>query len=249
MSKTSWVAIGVVVTGLAALILIQRAQRTSRDRPSQTSSAEKPVRDQRVYPDSYVQIGGVYRPKKDIQKRPMNSSLTSTVGFKLDRSKPVRGDENKNTRSVIESSKNAKTARRLSPLFKAARFDKKKFVENPSSYLDVIEAGRIWDVLEPAKDVPRIRRVGKYFHTLVRGESAVLSARTEPHMPVTFYSPRLGKFENQLSTITVQADKKGIAKATFRASGGTIADVDILAGSPVRSGHTRFLVKIVLPEN
>jgi len=71
--------------------------------------------------------------------------------------------------------------------------------------------------------------------------------RATPGAPVTFTSFDLGQFENQLTSITVRADDKGIATARFIGSPGTINDVNILVASPVNSGQAKFAVNVVLP--
>ncbi|HUY35193.1 MAG TPA: hypothetical protein VMV69_20780 [Pirellulales bacterium] len=57
-----------------------------------------------------------------------------------------------------------------------------------------------------------------------------------------------GAFENQLTSITVQADAQGMAEAKFLATAGTIANIHILAASPLASGQARFIVNVAPPE-
>ena len=85
-----------------------------------------------------------------------------------------------------------------------------------------------------------IRAEGKRFHRLKQGEAVRLTVEAEPFAPVSFNSNRLGQFENQLTSTTVVAGEDGIATATYTASGGTIDQVQILAGSPVNSGQVKF---------
>ena len=63
-------------------------------------------------------------------------------------------------------------------------------------------------------------------------------------MPVTFLAMDLGAFENKLNAITVEADGKGVAKATYTATPGTIGRSHIMAGSPGASGQVSFEVMI-----
>jgi len=65
-----------------------------------------------------------------------------------------------------------------------------------------------------------------------------------PEMPVTFTSFDLGRFENDLASITVQAGKDGLAKCTFTGSVGTIGKVNILASCPETSGQVKFIIEI-----
>ena len=68
-------------------------------------------------------------------------------------------------------------------------------------------------------------------------------------MPVTFTSFDLGVFDkSQLTTVTVQADGRGVAEAVFTAPPGTVDDVRIMAASPVTTGQVRFVVNVQWPD-
>jgi hypothetical protein len=72
-----------------------------------------------------------------------------------------------------------------------------------------------------------------------------LSVKAAPLSPVSFTSFDLGAFqESKLNSVTVQADKQGIAAVTFVATPGTLNDANILAGSPLSSGQVKFVVDI-----
>ena len=64
---------------------------------------------------------------------------------------------------------------------------------------------------------------------------------------MTFTSADLGRFENQLTSITVAADASGVAKVKFTASPGTINTVRILSGSPLATGQVEFVVQVEPP--
>ena len=51
----------------------------------------------------------------------------------------------------------------------------------------------------------------------------------------------------RFTTITVRADAEGTAKAVYSASGGVIADVSVLVGSPRASGQVKFHVFVTEP--
>jgi len=51
-----------------------------------------------------------------------------------------------------------------------------------------------------------------------------------------------------LSTITVRADDTGLARARYKPSAGTYADVHITAASPLASGRVLFIVEVDNPE-
>jgi hypothetical protein len=93
-----------------------------------------------------------------------------------------------------------------------------------------------------------LKRDSKYLYSVLQGEKVVLRVMAEPGAPVTFYSGRLGQFPNQLATVTIAADKEGVAQTEFLASAGTRDEIDIVAASPLHSGQVRFLVQVTLPD-
>lgn len=101
---------------------------------------------------------------------------------------------------------------------------------------------------QPGDNVVAIAPEGSAYHGVVQGESVSLKVRVQPKDPVTFMSFQLGYFENQLTSITVQADEQGIAQANYTAGGGTIDDVQILAAGPRTSGQVQFLVNVRLAQ-
>jgi hypothetical protein len=136
---------------------------------------------------------------------------------------------------------------RLSALIEPPPFDRKAYEKDPETYLNTVEPGRIWQRAEPGPGVFPIQRVSRYSNSILQGESVNLEVKAEAKMPVTFYSPRLGQFENQLATITVRADEDGIARATFKAASGTRDEIEVFASSPVHTGQARFLIDVTLP--
>lgn len=80
-----------------------------------------------------------------------------------------------------------------------------------------------------------------------QGEIVRLRVRATPNAPVTFTSLDLGQFDNQLNTISVPANEKGIAEAQFRGAPGTYGDVAIVAGSPMLAEQVRFTVYVEAP--
>ena len=154
---------------------------------------------------------------------------------------------NAQTRKLFEHHANPEQGSLFSALIPAEPFDLASYQSDPQAYLSQAIPSRIWDTLPPG-EAPRIGRAGRYLFDVLQGESVVLRAKTDPDMPVTFYSAALGQFDNQLATITVQADHEGFAEVNYRATAGQMGDIDIFAGSPVRSGRTRFLVRVAAPE-
>lgn len=116
----------------------------------------------------------------------------------------------------------------------------KKYVSTPV-------LGRIWEIKKPSakEKVKSIRRLSDQMTRLKRGESATLKVLAAPGAPVTFTSFDASNFSNGIGTVTVVADKRGIARADFSAASGTYGSVRILAGSPLCSEQVAFTVEVV----
>jgi hypothetical protein len=67
------------------------------------------------------------------------------------------------------------------------------------------------------------------------------------NFPVTFNSFGFGQFENKLTSITVVADKEGLAVAPFTATSGTKNNINVLAASPLMAEQVKFVVSVKLP--
>ena len=219
---------------------------TARDQKPGDASSDKASVDK----EGFVEIGGVLRPKSDLEA-PENSSRPDapTSLPKVGSTPLVDPDSSPQARSVAEAFKDPELHYRLSAMIAAPKFDREAYEKDPDSYLNEVAPGRIRDRLPAAADTPTIRRTSGFRTKVLQGESVVLRAETEPGMPVTFYSGRLGSFEGGLSTVTVRADEQGIAQAHFTATTGTYGEIDIVAASPVRSGLARFLVEVQLPDS
>ena len=199
----------------------------------------------------FVKIGGVWRPKSDVEQAVPDASIANAETKKkpspVGRTPGIEKDANPAAKSIAEAIKNPELAYRLSNMLPAPEFDRAKYEADKQAYLDEVVPGRIWQSATDESNASKIKRVGEYGHQILQGETVVLQAETTAGYPITFYSPRMGQFENLFPTITVAADDKGIATAHFKASGGTRGEIDIIASSPVRTGLARYLVEVLLP--
>lgn len=161
---------------------------------------------------------------------------------------PIRGDANPSVKSAIEALKTGKYPERLSAMALPKDFDPKRYAANPQEYLDTIEPGRVWQPAQPAEGVPASKALSPEYVEALQGEPVVLQVQTAPNAPVTFTSFDLGAFSNQLTSITVAADREGVALATYTGTPGTFSDNSILAASPWASGQVRFTVNVVVPK-
>ena len=63
----------------------------------------------------------------------------------------------------------------------------------------------------------------------------LIRVKADENAPVSFYHAGVGRFENELKSVTVAADENGIAEVRFAASPGTKGLNTILAASPLHS--------------
>ena len=157
-------------------------------------------------------------------------------------------DANPNVKSVVEAITQKNHPERLSILATRKPFDAKAYAADPVAYTSVVAPGRVFDTAQPGVGIPRLRTASPIYREIAQGDTTVLKVQAPPKSPVTFTSLDLGQFENQLSSITVQADAKGFATATFLASPGVVENIHILAGSPVASGQARFTIYVQWPQ-
>lgn len=203
--------------------------------------------------EGYIMVGGVRRLASDvapIAPREMDEEALAELHKKLDYGELPRidADANPQVESVAEALRDETHPERVSVLVRPKKFDPKAFKADPAAYLEIVEPARVFQAAQPAPGVPRLRPADARRHNVVRGDTATLRVVTAPGAPVTFTSFDAGAFENQLTSITVQADAQGMAEAKFLATAGTIANIHILAASPLASGQARFIVNVAPPE-
>lgn len=204
---------------------------------------------QRVSRDEFVEVGGIRRPasdvnRQDLDKKPRGPAVNANA---LPR-QAIKDDGNPQVASVREAMRTKAHPERVSSMILPAPFDAAAFRTNPEQYLNVIEPGRVWQVAQPGPGVTRMTSVSSEYSIIEQGQSVALKVKTAPNAPVTFTSFDLGAFDNQLTSMTVQADHAGLAKVTFVGTGGTRGEVKILAGSPVTAGQVQFLVQVDYPK-
>jgi hypothetical protein len=217
------------------------------NRPGTTRAKDDPNR---------IKSGPNYKPIEPIlgtkdadTKKAATDKQEQKVPPELDygRTAPVRGDLSPQTKSIVEAVKTKSHPERLSPLIPPKPFDPVAYKQNPKAYLDVVEPGRAFQSAQPGKDVPQLLAISPQTQTITQGKSVKLKVKVVPGYPVTFTSFDLGRFHNQLTTVTVEANDSGVAEADFIGASGTINEVDILASCPVASGQARFLVYVQRP--
>jgi len=87
--------------------------------------------------------------------------------------------------------------------------------------------------------------VGESAVGLRRGDGATLSVKTAAGAAVTFLSLDGGVFGNGLSTVSVQANRRGTARATLYADAGMEGAGTVRAASPEAVGVVEFLVEVL----
>lgn len=159
----------------------------------------------------------------------------------------IRKDANLQVTSVAEALHGGKHPERLSPLISPAKYDPVTFQQDPKSYLNTVEPGRVWQVAQPGANVKAIKSLTPYFTEAEQGQAVALKVKANPGAPVTYTAFDGGAFQNLLTSITVQADADGVASAQFTGTTGVVYDVDILVGSPLNSGQVSFVVNVLPP--
>ena len=231
--------------GLAAYVLTQSPEK----KPGQ-GLVVAPPNDGEISPTSdvpsdWVQIGGVLRPKSDVQldapKLDAAGVPTKVLhGF----SPPVSPVANKQVGSVYAALKDRTDAQAFSSFETAKDFDLEAYKADPEAYLNEIEPSRVFSPAQPGDGVPVLAANGTAYHQVTQGESVLLSVQAVAGAPVTLTSFDLGSFDNELTSITVKANDDGVAQAKFTATGGTIHEVKILAASPMATGQVKFTVNV-----
>lgn len=235
---------------------------TAKRRPS----VEFSERDMTIARNRTIEIGGITRPESDVSYRRAwrragvrvgpdpatapRENLNMTLGVVVCAKTPrLQLGVNPQMDSVIEAIETGNYPERLSAMHAAHRFDVAAWKADPEGYLNdhylrVAEPGRIYDVKQPGKGVPVLSSEGSAYAELREGEAVRLAAKTAPGAPVTFTNFANGVFQNGLATITVVADKKGVAEATYTGLTGP-AQADIVAGSPMASGTVRYRIEVL----
>ena len=160
------------------------------------------------------------------------------------RTQPVRADANPQVASVAEALKGKNHPERLSPIIPPKAFDPEGYKQDPKRYLDTVEPGRCFQSKTPEKNTPKIQPLTPQLQEITQSQSVKLQVRAAPKFPVTFTSFDLGKFSNDLTSITVEANDSGLAETKFFGTPGTIDEVNILAASPMASGQVKFIVNV-----
>lgn len=209
-----------------------------------------------------VILGGLERPVVDLTKEQAESDARHTSGdgaegdWDYGQTPPVKPDANEQVASVYKAVQNRERdtksyAKAVSGLAKPDAFDKIKYANDEDyrqAYLSHPQPSRVFQTAPPGPGVPRLRRMTPPYRQVVQGETTQLKVRAIPGAPVTFTSFDLGRFENELTSITVEADAAGFAEVAFWGPPGTIDDANILIASPVTSGQVKLIVNITRPQ-
>lgn len=224
-----------------------------------------------------VTVGGVDRPRRDIQESTISAAAepndaSSSAGAaekevdapsvesaltpfaRIGGSIPLKGDENPQVAGLMkellggqqEGVEINKSMR--STFFAPKAFDREAYEKDRQKYLDEISPARAFQPAQPGLDVVPIAAETRAFQHVLQGERVILRVKAEPGVPVAFYTPQVGQFDNLLKSYTVAANEDGIATATWFAGPGSFGVNDILAASPVHSGQLQFRVKVDLPD-
>lgn len=202
--------------------------------------------------DRQVAVGGVQRPSADVAPVAKVSGSPYDSGAGVLRewygdAPRLKSDANATVAAVSKAIDENTSLEQISPAKLPGTFDKQAYLADPRSYLQKHVPSRAFASAQPGAGVARLKPASNQSHFLRQGESIRLAVTTEAGMPATFTSFDLGVFDNGLSSITVAADKNGMAQANFIAAPGKVGEVNILAASPVAAEQVTFQVWIAPP--
>ncbi len=205
---------------------------------------------QRVSRDEFVEVGGIRRPASDVMRSEPLVADRKEVPTEQDYGKfpLIPKDVNVHVKSVAEAIRTGTHPERLSSLVLPKPFDAAVYAANPDAYLNVVEPGRVWQPAQPAPNVPRLAPLTALHFTVEQGQPTTMRVQSVAGAPVTFSTFDGGAFDNQLTSITVRANDKGVAQARFTGTTGVIHDVNILAASPMNSGQLKYIANVTLPK-
>jgi hypothetical protein len=151
--------------------------------------------------------------------------------------------------SVQEALRNPQAfPQRLSLNANIPDFDRAAYLANPAAYCAEHVPARCFQAAQPGPGVKRLQSQSAYFLPCRQDQEVELVMQAEPFMPVTFTATHGGTFaESRLLSVTVRADSRGIATATFRPGTGVIADAPVFAASPSSLGVVKTVVNVSLP--
>jgi hypothetical protein len=160
----------------------------------------------------------------------------------------IKADANPQVQAVVAAIRQGNHPERVSAMMRPRLFDAKAQQADPAAYFEVVEPGRVFQTAQPGPGVPRLAAAGNTFHQVAQGQAARLRVQAPAGAPVSFTAFDGGQFDNQLSSITVRADARGVAETRLLATSGTIEDLNVLAGSPLASGQVKFVVNVQMPD-
>lgn len=240
--------------------LVQQDDEAQPDREPR-EPITSPRTDGELDPESGdVIAGGVERPATDVSEDSAGSdglaSEKADDDWSYGQTPPVKPDANGQVAAVHKAIENRKAdprtyAKATSSLAESDAFDQAKYQSDTDyreSYLNNPQPSRVFQTAQPGPNVPRLHRISSPLQEVVQGKRLPLRVRAIPGAPVTFTSFDLGRFDNELTSVTVEADARGYAEVDFRGIPGTIDDINILAASPMTSGQVRLTVHVTRPE-
>lgn len=251
------VVLGLVLIGALSFMLLQSNRKTSdssnsangKQQHKANQKTKKPVVDKskaKIASDP-LSIDRENKEENGPEEDPEETEIKNPWG----NTPVVSADATPQTKAFAEIVRSEKGLSRLSAIGDVETFDAGRYQKDAGyrkAYLSRPVGARVFAPAQPGSAVSHIKRTSPRYVRLIQGETAILKVKSVPSMPVTFSSFDLGRFQkSQLTTVTVEADEKGVATATFESPQGSAGDITVVAASPVATGQVRFLVNISLP--
>ncbi len=149
--------VGIALIGVSVIALIAVLAIFLRTRPQDDLALDR-RKDARPTRDQMIDVGGVKRPITDIRPGRARTDAKGDKSMDIDigTTPKVPVDANPQVKSVVEALKTGKHPERVSSLITPKPFDQAAYLADSNAYLNVVEPGRIWQVAQPGKGVPRL---------------------------------------------------------------------------------------------
>ena len=182
-SRVMW---GWLLAGVAGVLLLAMWAFRGRELPP---GVARPA-GERLTRNESVEVGGVKRPVTDIRRpesRKTTKSGESPLRHALPRL-PIEKSDHPQVASVLEAVRSGSHPERLSALVPPKAFDPAAYAADPQAYLSTSEPGRVWQVAQPGRGVPRLVSLAPEMQQVEQGEPVLLKVKVVASAPVTFTS-------------------------------------------------------------
>ena len=248
-SRLVWILAGVLVVA-GIFVAFRSGQDRSNPEVTNTKLGDNSDKNNQPSQDSESKNKLTDNSKDNKKSEPSEANHAEEYYGKIGKLPRMKAVDFKHIRKFLADAKKYTTGENMSPMIPASKkFDPQLMKSgNEKAYNDYLASvipGRVWEAKRPANNVKTLKYLGRDSFIMKRGETVTLKILAEPDSPVTFTSFDASYFaKSGMTSITVKADKRGVATTEFFASTGTYGDVRILAACPLCSKQIEFKINI-----